>query len=91
MTLQEHELDVLIRARYPVLWVVSPEEARVEDAVRRVVNGEKSVVVWSVTQPFDGASSRPAMDGVSQAFEAVDSIFKRVQGGARGGLSAARS
>ena len=45
------ELDVLIRARYPLLYIVSWEEKRVEDALRGIAQRRaKRLFVWSVTQ-----------------------------------------
>jgi ATP-dependent 26S proteasome regulatory subunit len=45
------EIEVLIRAKYPILYVVSWEERRVEDAVKHVCDKLKRTLhTWSVTQ-----------------------------------------
>lgn len=44
------EIDTLIRARYPVIYVVSWEEQRVEDCVRRIAGGLKKTYTWSATR-----------------------------------------
>ncbi|HQN00946.1 MAG TPA: hypothetical protein PLL36_07725, partial [Candidatus Hydrogenedentes bacterium] len=45
-----NELEVLIRARYPLIYVISWEEARVLDEARRIsVHLNKKVFEWSVT------------------------------------------
>lgn len=45
------ELDVLIRAKYPILYIVSWEEARVEEALRRVCAPlNRMVHTWTITQ-----------------------------------------
>ena len=45
------ELETLIRARYPLIYVVSWEEKRVEDALRAIsANRGKRMFVWTVTQ-----------------------------------------
>jgi len=45
------ELEVLIRARYPVIYVVSWEEARVEDALAQIARRrEKKLFLWSVAR-----------------------------------------
>ena len=45
------EIEVLIRAKYPILYVVSWEEARVEESVRGVCEKLKRTLhTWSVTQ-----------------------------------------
>ncbi len=43
------EIEVLIRARYPVIYIVSWEESRVEDAIAEIAaKREKKVFSWSV-------------------------------------------
>jgi hypothetical protein len=85
MTSKDQEIDVLIRARYPILYIVSPEEARVEDALRRISDGRKQVLVWSATEPNAFAQSwennsekAQTIDGVSAALAALDQIYRRV-------------
>ena len=47
----DQELETLIRARYPLIYVVSWEERRVEEALRTISsNRGKRMWVWSVTQ-----------------------------------------
>lgn len=49
----EHELDTLIRARYPIVYVVSWEEQRVEAALRRIVTErQRSLHIWTITRGF---------------------------------------
>lgn len=46
-----HEIDVLVRAKYPILYLVSWEEARVEEAIRRVCAPlNRTVHTWTITQ-----------------------------------------
>jgi SpoVK/Ycf46/Vps4 family AAA+-type ATPase len=60
VTISNDELRFLIRASYPIIYIVSAEEARVEHALRRdVVPGlggapgaEKRLVTWSITEGF---------------------------------------
>ncbi len=45
------ELETLIRARYPIIYVVSWEEKRVEDALRAITKARgKKMYQWTVTQ-----------------------------------------
>ncbi|HVL38006.1 MAG TPA: AAA family ATPase [Fimbriimonadaceae bacterium] len=45
------EIEVLIRAKYPILYIVSWEERRVEDAIRRMCqNLKRTLHTWSMTQ-----------------------------------------
>ena len=44
------ELETLIRARYPLIYIVSPEEGRVQELVRGIAERrQKSVYEWSCT------------------------------------------
>lgn len=45
------ELETLIRARYPIIYVVSWEEKRVEDALRAIAQSRgKKIFFWTITQ-----------------------------------------
>ena len=45
------ELETLIRARYPIIYIVSWEEKRVEDALRAIASARgKKVYFWTITQ-----------------------------------------
>jgi SpoVK/Ycf46/Vps4 family AAA+-type ATPase len=88
VTTKELEIDVLLRARYPLLYIVSPEEARVEDALKRIADGRKQVLVWSATQPTGfsqqyelenkNSNSAIVLDGNARALEALESITRRI-------------
>src|SRR5690242_19730457 len=54
-----HEIEVLIRAKYPIVYIVSWEERRVEDALQQVSKKlERTVHSWSVTQGMRPAVNR---------------------------------
>jgi SpoVK/Ycf46/Vps4 family AAA+-type ATPase len=45
------ELETLIRARYPIIYIVSWEEKRVEDALRAIARERgKKIFFWTITQ-----------------------------------------
>lgn len=45
------ELEILIRAKYPIVYVVTWEERRVEEAVKGIAEKlSRKVHTWSVTQ-----------------------------------------
>jgi SpoVK/Ycf46/Vps4 family AAA+-type ATPase len=45
------ELETLIRARYPIIYIVSWEEKRVEDALREIARERgKKIFFWTITQ-----------------------------------------
>lgn len=54
------ELEHLVRARYPVIYIQSGEEERVEDAVRTIQRARsdrgqpRKLLFWSITQGFTG-------------------------------------
>jgi len=48
---REHALEVLIRARYPIIYIVSWEERRVEESLRQVAaQRRKKLYGWTVTK-----------------------------------------
>ncbi|MFN3653245.1 MAG: AAA family ATPase [Armatimonadota bacterium] len=70
----DQELETLIRARYPLIYIVSWEEKRVEDALRAISsNRGKRMLVWTVTQGL--VSSPTARDKQTrQPMAALDFI-----------------
>jgi len=59
----EAEIEYLIRARYPLVYVVSWEEARVEDALQAVaLRRGKKLIVWSVTEGMVGVKGGAPAD-----------------------------
>ncbi len=61
-TSRENELNVLIRAKYPILYIVSWEERRIEQTLRQVAGQlRKKLYGWSIT---DGILSLDGYDGV---------------------------
>jgi len=53
------EIEVLIRAKYPILFISSWEERRVEEAIRKVCEKlNRQVHTWSVTQGMQPAVRR---------------------------------
>ena len=51
----EIELETLIRARYPIIYVVSWEERRVEETLREICQRRgKKMVVWTATTGLGG-------------------------------------
>ena len=72
------ELEVLIRARYPVVYVVSWEEARVEKHLQAIASRRgKQLYVWSVTSGMHkaGAGGGPNKRGLSDPVEALDQVI----------------
>jgi SpoVK/Ycf46/Vps4 family AAA+-type ATPase len=55
----DRQLEIFIRARYPVVYVISWEERRVEDAIRAIARERtKMVHTWTITQGFTTSADR---------------------------------
>lgn len=68
------EISTLIRARYPIIYVVSWEERRVEDAVKQIARPGKKVYIWSATT---GLRPSPAVGGAAiTALAALEYVEK---------------
>jgi ATP-dependent 26S proteasome regulatory subunit len=78
---KDREIDVLMRARYPLIYIVSYEETRVEDAIKTLVNGQKTVMTWTATEGFGAMEldRRIALDGFSQAMDALNLILRKLR------------
>ncbi|HWL94565.1 MAG TPA: AAA family ATPase [Phycisphaerae bacterium] len=74
------ELEVLIRARYPIIYVVSWEEGRVEHRLKEIADRRKKhLMCWSVTTGLAKAGSAgtaPRQKGLADPIEALDSVIE---------------
>jgi AAA+ superfamily predicted ATPase len=81
----EKELEVLIRARYPIIYVLSWEEERVERCLRRIAEKrEKNLFVWTITQGIvkSGAEAQRTKSGgggTSDPLAALDAVLNQVE------------
>ncbi|HUB26082.1 MAG TPA: AAA family ATPase [Tepidisphaeraceae bacterium] len=81
---QTDELDALVRARYPIIYVVSWEEERVEQEVARVAEARnKKLFVWTCTQGIvrAGAEQTGAKSGTGPTTDplaALDAVISQV-------------
>ncbi len=79
------ELDVLIRARYPIIYVVSWEEERVERNLREIAERrKKNLFVWTVTQGVCKSGVEPQRAKVGSGntadpLAALDSVIQHVE------------
>jgi AAA+ superfamily predicted ATPase len=79
------ELDVLIRARYAIIYVVSWEEDRVERYLREIAQRrKKNLFVWTVTQGISksGAEPQRAKAGAGSTADplaALDAVIQHVE------------
>ena len=84
------ELNILTRAKYPIIYIVSWEERRIEDMLRQVaIDRRKKLYGWTLTggiapldvvqtQPIDPTTRDPlnALDFVAQSQEAAIFLLK---------------
>lgn len=81
--LPAEELDVLIRARYPIIYVVSWEEERVERCLRKIADSRnKKLFVWTVTQGVVKSGTEPARGksgGTTDPIAALDSVIDQIE------------
>jgi SpoVK/Ycf46/Vps4 family AAA+-type ATPase len=74
------ELDVLIRARYPLVYLVTSEEQRLEAILGGLAETHgKALIGWSVAKGFSrigGARTQAAPEGAREPLEAIAAIEK---------------
>jgi len=72
------KLDVLIRARYPVVWVVSQEETRVQAAIAGLMetpkHSHKELFIWSHTRGIRLASEPTQQVGPEDPIGALEFV-----------------
>jgi SpoVK/Ycf46/Vps4 family AAA+-type ATPase len=84
-TCATEELDVLVRARYPIIYVVTWEEERVERALRDIAAARnKNLFVWTITQGIvkSGAETQHTKSGAgntSDPLAALDAVVHQVE------------
>lgn len=74
----DQELETLIRARYPIVYVVSWEERRVEETLREICQRRgKKLVQWTITGGLGGnIGARDPIAALDQILAAADqSVF----------------
>ena len=79
----EQELDLVIRSRYPIIYIPTPEEARVEQLITHVAETgtpRRSVYIWDYVNGFTGSGagrSNPsqALSEIEGASPDVPSVF----------------
>ncbi len=81
----QQELDVLIRARYPIVYVISWEEERVERCLRKIAEARnKKLFVWTVTQGLVRSGTEPTRtkggsNSTTDPIAALDAVVDQVE------------
>jgi AAA+ superfamily predicted ATPase len=80
----QEELETLIRARYPIIYVVSWEEERVERCLREIAEKrEKSLFVWTITEGIVKSGTAPQRSkagagSTADPLAALDAVIQQV-------------
>ena len=81
----KQELDLLIRARYPIIYVSTWEEERVEQCLKQIATARKKhLFVWTVTQGLiqSGSETRQGKTGSGSTTDplcALDAVIQHVE------------
>ncbi|MEZ4401741.1 MAG: AAA family ATPase [Kofleriaceae bacterium] len=71
------EIEDLIRARYSLIWVTSPEETRVEDSLKKLcIEREMRLEVWSITEGFKVLANGQGTRDVKDPMKAIDHVIR---------------
>jgi SpoVK/Ycf46/Vps4 family AAA+-type ATPase len=71
------EIEDLIRARYSLIWITSPEEERVEDALKRLcIEREMRLEIWSITEGFRTVANGQGTRDVKDPMKAIDHVLR---------------
>ncbi|MCX5932185.1 MAG: hypothetical protein NTW83_10275 [Cyanobacteria bacterium] len=72
------QLDLLIRARAPILWIRSPEEERIATMLQRAAQrlGQRTLLRWDFVEGLQGLPNREgeAKRNPMGALEAIESL-----------------
>ena len=69
----------MVRARYPLIYLVSPEEARAEehlDSLETATAHTRNIIVWSITEGFRGRTDDQLNKECDDPTEALNEILK---------------
>src|SRR5919112_1924045 len=71
------EIEDLIKARYSLIWISSPEENRVEESLRKLcVEREMRLEVWSITEGFKTLANGQGTRDVKDPMKAIDHVVR---------------
>ena len=69
------ELEYLIRAGYGLIYIVSPEEERVEAAIRQIGSArDRKVIAWSITEGFTSLDGGSSYGDIKDPLRALDFV-----------------
>lgn len=67
------ELKLLIRSRYPIIYLLTYEEERAESLLKTIAKDlKKKLATWSITSDLSGTSNKSAVKALDKAVSAAD-------------------
>src|SRR3569832_544627 len=71
------EIEDLIKARYSLIWITSPEENHIKEALRKLcVEREMRLEVWSITEGFKVLANGQGTRDVKDPMKAIDHVVR---------------
>src|SRR4026207_189199 len=71
------EIEDLLKARYSLIWITSPEETRVEESLRKLcVEREMRLEVWPITEGFKTIANGQGTRDVKDPMKAIDHVVR---------------
>jgi SpoVK/Ycf46/Vps4 family AAA+-type ATPase len=82
MTSFKDDLAVYVKARYPILYLVSFEESRVTAMVNAIcAEQKKALILWTATTGFTSPAGKVLSQGASDLTEAIAQIMEEAKAG----------
>jgi SpoVK/Ycf46/Vps4 family AAA+-type ATPase len=76
-----HEIEVLIRSKYPILYIVSWEERRLESLLKTVATDlSRSLHIWSLTQGMQPPVAAAVKTTLSPEVEVLAQVYQANEG-----------
>src|ERR1051325_439072 len=71
------EIEDLIKARYSLIWITSPEETRIEETLRKLcVEREMRLEIWSITEGMKTIAKGEGTRDVKDPMKAIDHVLR---------------
>jgi ATP-dependent 26S proteasome regulatory subunit len=71
------EIEDLVKARYPLIYVISHEEARVEESLKKLcIDREMRLEVWSITEGFQTLAGGTGSRDVKDPLKALEHVIR---------------
>lgn len=69
------EIELLVKARYPIIYIVSYEEKRVLDEIKRIAGNEMKVFKWTLSKGITDLEDKAVGDGTTDPDLALDYVL----------------